>query len=110
MARGPDDYRKDTEALVDTKNGDIKTCYDAALTQDANVSGDVVVFFTVEKKTGMITNPAVDTDRSTAPAELGECITRAIDGLVLQPEDQRDGQATFSWTFKANPRPPAPDA
>ncbi|MCB9753473.1 MAG: AgmX/PglI C-terminal domain-containing protein [Myxococcales bacterium] len=110
IARGPDDYRKDTEALVSEKNPEIKRCYDAALVNDANLGGDVVVNFTVEKKTGTIMNPAVDTERTTAPVELGDCIVQAIDGLVLKPEDQRDGLATFSWTFKANPPPPAPEA
>lgn len=107
VARGPDDYRSDTESLVSSKNADIKRCYDAALVNDANVGGDVVVNFTVEKKTGTILNPAVDTERTTAPAELGDCIVQAIDGLVLEPYDRRDGLATFSWSFKANPPPPA---
>ena len=69
VARGPDDYRNDTEALVSTKNADLKRCYDAALVNDANVGGDVVVNFTVEKKTGTIMNPAVDTQEILA--EIG---------------------------------------
>jgi hypothetical protein len=35
---------------------------------------------------------------------------KAVDGLTLDPVDQRDGLATFSWTFKANEQQPAAEA
>ena len=105
-ARDADEYRKVTRELVETRNGDIKECYDVILQTNESVSGSVVVNFTVEKKTGKIMNPQVDSAKTTAPAEIGECIVQAIDGLQLDPPDQREGQASFSWEFKVGePKP-----
>ncbi len=101
IARDAETYRQDTRSLVETRNSAVKECYDAALVTDPNVSGEVIVNFTVEKKTGKIINTAVN-ESSTAPAALGDCIVDAIDGLTLDPFDQRDGEATFTWRFQAN--------
>ena len=89
IARGPDDYRSVTRSLVDTKQADIEGCF-------AEQPGKVVVNFTVEKKSGKITNPTVD-ESSSAPAEVGECVVAAIDGLALSEPDMRDGDASFTW-------------
>ncbi|MCA9694841.1 MAG: AgmX/PglI C-terminal domain-containing protein [Myxococcales bacterium] len=107
IARGVDQYRTDTRSLVETKNSAIKACYDRELAKDANLNGDVVINFTVEKKTGVITGAAVDSEASSAPPALGDCIVQAVEGLTLDPYDQRDGIATFTWRFKANPVPAA---
>jgi hypothetical protein len=101
-ARDAEDYKKVTRELVETKNPSIKECYDVALATNDKVSGSVVINFTVEKKTGKIMNPVVD-PKSTAPAELSECVVSAIDGLILDPPDAREGQATFTWNLEANP-------
>lgn len=100
IARDAEDYRKVTRELVETRGGDIKECYDVLLATNESVTGKVVVNFSVEKKTGKIMNPQID-PATTAPAELGECIIQAIDGLQLDPADAREGQATFAWDFKA---------
>lgn len=100
-ARDPDTYRQVTRDLVETRGGDIKECYDVVLQTNEMVTGSVVVNFTVEKKTGKIMNPQVDTAKTTAPDEMSQCIVQAIDGLQLDPPDQREGQATFVWEFKA---------
>ena len=100
IARGPDDYRKVTRSLVDTRKGDIERCFDKQ-------AGKVVVDFTVEKKTGKIINVVADKERTKAPESLSKCIVEAIDGLILDPVDQRDGQATFTWRFRANEPKPA---
>ena len=34
MARGPDRYRDDTQAVLDTRGADIKGCYDKILEKD----------------------------------------------------------------------------
>ena len=99
-ARDAEGYRKVTRELLETKNADIKSCYDAELVKDPKVSGTVVVKFTVKKDTGKITAPSLD-GSSTAPAALGECVVKAIDGLTLDPPDARDGDATFRWEFQA---------
>ena len=106
IARGPDQYRDDTRALLETRTGSIKACYDKALEKDPGASGTVTVHFKVEKKTGTISEVEVDEDATTAPSSLASCVAQAIDGLQLTPEDRRDGIATFSWQF----RPGAPAA
>lgn len=102
VARDGEGYRSDTRALLETRGGDIKDCYDVILQTNESVAGDVVVNFTVEKKTGKIMNPQIDTAKTTAPEEIGKCIVDAIDGLQLDPPDQREGQASFSWSFTIN--------
>ena len=99
-ARSADDYRKVTREVLETKNGDIKGCYDAALHKDPKLSGTVVVKFTVQSKTGKIINAKVD-PASSAPAGLGECVVKSLDGLAIDPPDKRDGDATFKWDFQA---------
>jgi hypothetical protein len=102
-ARDAETYKADTRTLIETRNDAIKTCYDEALKADTAVSGDVVVKFKVEKKTGKLLDIAADPTATNAPAALSDCIVKALDGLALQPVDQRTGDATFSWSFKANP-------
>ncbi|WP_146659898.1 hypothetical protein [Enhygromyxa salina] len=90
IARGPDDYRTVTRSLVDTKTGDIESCFDGQ-------KGKVVVNFTVEKKSGQITNAVVDEKSTTAPGEIGTCVASKIEGLTLSEPDMRDGAASFTW-------------
>ena len=99
-ARDADSYRKATRALLETRSADIKTCYDTELKKDGKIAGAVVVKFTVKKDTGAISNAKVVSEKSTAPASLGECVVKAIDGLALDPPDERDGHATFEWAFE----------
>jgi hypothetical protein len=107
VARDSETYKNDTRSLLETRNKAIKDCYDVALTTDPKLSGEVVVNFTVEKKTGKIMNTQVDAARTKAPESLSKCIVEAVDGLILDPVDQRDGQATFSYKFRANEPKPA---
>lgn len=99
-ARLPETYKADTRALLETRNGDIKACYDAALAENEGLSGKVVVHFIVEAETGMIKEAAV-LPESTAPETLSSCIVNAISGLTLDPPDINDGDATFMWQFQA---------
>ena len=103
IARDADSYRDVTREFVQTHNTDIKDCYDVALQINESVGGTVVVNFVVEAKTGKVMNPVVDEANSDAPAELSSCVISAIDGLQLDPPDAREGQATFSWKFEAQP-------
>ncbi|WP_434415142.1 hypothetical protein [Nannocystis pusilla] len=107
VARDAETYKNDTRSLLETRNKAVKDCYDVALTTDPKTDGEVVVNFTVEKKTGKIINVVADKERTKAPESLSKCIVDAIDGLILDPVDQRDGQATFSWKFRANEPKPA---
>jgi hypothetical protein len=90
IARGPDDYRTVTRGLIDTRQAEIGNCF-------VGHRGKVVINFTVEKKTGKISNPVLDEQQSTAPAEVGACVVTTIDGLGIEQPDMRDGAATFTW-------------
>lgn len=103
MVRDPETYRADTRALLETQNAAIKNCYDAALAEDPNLEGEIVVRFKVEKKTGRLYDVAVDPDQTKAPPALSGCVVQAVDALVLAPVDRREGIASYRWTFKANP-------
>lgn len=98
-ARSPEDYKKVTRALLETRADQMQDCYESVLKDTPDASGTVVVSFTVEPSSGEVTNAKVTKD-STAPEPLAECVVRALDGLVLDPPDERQGDATFSWTFK----------
>ncbi|MDD9934195.1 MAG: AgmX/PglI C-terminal domain-containing protein [Myxococcales bacterium] len=99
-ARDADSYRKVTRELVETRSADIKACYDAQLKDDRSAQGKVVVRFTVQAETGTVTDARVDEDASSAPASLGQCVVKALDGLTLDPPDARKGDATFTWAFE----------
>jgi hypothetical protein len=103
MARAPEQYRDDTRALLETRNPQVKQCYDEALRQNPTLAGQVAVQFTVQPETGKVTNPSVVPGRTTAPEQLGQCVVQAIDGIALQPPDEREGQATFVYEFQVAP-------
>jgi hypothetical protein len=102
-------YRDDTRAVLDTKNEQIKACYDELLKTNKEAQGNVTVKFTVAKDTGAFSNIAADPAGTTAPPELAQCVLNALQGLALTPGDKSDGQATFIYQFSAGAPPePAP--
>lgn len=109
-ARGPDQYRDDTRALLESKTPEIKACYDGMLQTQQSVAGTVRVKFKVQEETGKIVEVEVDPAGTTAPPELAQCVVRSIDGLVLQPPDENPGIASFSWEFQAEPVAAPPPA
>ena len=100
-ARSPEDYAKETQKILESKSGDIKKCYDAALKTNQKLSGKVTVKFTVTAETGELTSVAVDPANTTAAEPLPGCVTTALAGLKLAPPDARDGLATYAWDFQA---------
>ena len=100
IMRSTEDYQTDTRKLVETKNGSIKACLDGARAADPSASGDVVVNFTVAKKTGALENISANAEKSTAPAALQDCVTSALAGLVLDPGDMGPGEVTATWTLQ----------
>jgi hypothetical protein len=108
-ARGPEQYRDDTQALLDSKTPEIKACYDELLKARADVGGSVRVKFKVQEETGKIFETEIDPTGTTAPPELAACVVRTIDGLQLTPPDERTGIATYTWEFRAESggEPPA---
>jgi hypothetical protein len=109
-ARGPEDYRDATQAVLDTKAQDIKACYDGALKGQKELQGRVTVQFVVEAETGLIKDVKVDPAGTTAPEVLSQCVTTAISGLALTPADKRDGIATFVYDFSPGAAPVPPPA
>ena len=99
-ARGLEAYRADTQTLLDTRNAQLQSCYDEALKTNDKLAGTVTVAFVIEPKTGAIEHPTVDAAKSTAPAPLGDCVIKAVQGLVLAPADRHEGRATFVYEFK----------
>jgi hypothetical protein len=93
-------YRDDSRALMMTKVPNVKTCYDGALKANPKVSGTVVVHFKVQTETGLVMEPRLDDQKTTAPAPLGRCVLGAMEGLKLDPPDSNEGLATFAWEFK----------
>lgn len=109
-ARSPQQYRDDTTNLLATKSADLDTCYDTVLATNPSAAGKVTVVFTVEEKSGKIADAKADPARTTAPQPLIDCVTNAINGLVLVPPDQRTGNATFEYEFARAGAAPAPAA
>ena len=105
QARDAETYRQVTRELVETRSADVKACYDADLKANPQATGTVIVRFTVKKETGQVMNATMDEVASSAPASLGQCIVTALNGLVLDPPDARDGDATFQWEFKIGAAP-----
>ncbi|HEY3665011.1 MAG TPA: hypothetical protein VGL19_03380 [Polyangiaceae bacterium] len=92
--RTADPYRDDVAKVLATKNGDVKACYDNLLKDKKDLTGKVTVKFTVEMKTGAFKDVKTD-----GPAELGTCVSSAMTGLVLDPGDINNGDATFVYEF-----------
>lgn len=101
--RSPQMYRADTQKLLETRMGQMESCYAEALKADANVGGMVTVKFVVEKKTGKLTNVTVDAAQTAAPEPVLMCVVNSLAGLALAPADANEGQA--SYAFELRPKP-----
>jgi hypothetical protein len=106
LARDTETYERDTSTLLDTRSSQLQACYDQELARNPDMAGKLTVTFTVEKKTGKITQLAWDKSRTTVGDTLATCVVSALEGLELAEPDQRDGVASFSYTFRNNK--PAP--
>jgi hypothetical protein len=98
-------YRDDTASLLETQTPALKACYEAALQTDTKLAGTVTVQFVVQGESGAIKNPTIDPTRSTATPALGECVLKAINGLVLAPPDRNEGRATYTYEFRPDATP-----
>ncbi|MBX3259188.1 MAG: AgmX/PglI C-terminal domain-containing protein [Labilithrix sp.] len=105
--RSPEMYRDDTTKVLETKQADIRACYDEVLKGTPGAGGTVTVKFEVETEEGKIQNVVVDRPTSTAPDAVGECVRKNIEGLVISPPDKRLGQATYVYEFSVPASPGA---
>ena len=109
-ARDPNMYAQDTQKVLESRSGAIKTCYDELLKTDKNISGNVTVKFMVKTETGDLTDIKVDPAGTTAPEALSQCVVTSLQGLKLNPPDAQEGLATFAWSFQAGAAAPASGA
>jgi len=106
IARDTETYKAENRSLLETKTSDVKACYDAALAADPTLKGDVVISYTIEKKTGKLTNMTLVTDKTTAPEGLQNCVMSAVESLTFPKPDQRDGIVqSFTWSFQGQGKP-----
>lgn len=106
IARDTETYKADNRSLLETKTSDVKACYDAALAADPTLKGDVVITYTIEKKTGKLTNMNLVTEKTTAPEGLQNCVMTALEGLTFPRPDRRDGIVqSFTWSFQGQGKP-----
>ena len=98
--RSPEMYRDDTRRLLDGRHAILAACYDAELQTHPTAVGKVIVRFTIERDTGKVVNPHIDDLLSTPNRTLRGCVLDALQGLILTPPDERNGEATFSWEFQ----------
>jgi hypothetical protein len=101
-ARGSQMYHDDTAKMFALKDADMKTCYDGVLKTDAAAQGTVGIKFSWEKSTGKLVGVNVDAAKTTAPAPVQQCVTKALEGMVINPADQKEGQGTWTFEFKPN--------
>lgn len=111
-ARSPEGYRDETRAILETKNNDIRACYDAVLKGTPGAAGKVTVKFDVpadgEEDAGKVSNVTIDKPNTTAPDGVADCVAKTITGAgPLNPADKRKGEASFSYEFTAPPPPAA---
>jgi hypothetical protein len=98
-ARGPEDYRSSVRKMLESRQPAVQDCYKQSYEHDNSVQGRVVVSFEVEPKSGKVIKPVVVPAATTASEPLQKCVLASLDGLVLDPPDQRTGAATFTWEF-----------
>jgi hypothetical protein len=98
--RSAEMYRDDTRKLLESKQTGLQACYDAELQSHPDAAGKVIVRFTIEDDTGKIIDPKIDDLLSTPNRTLRGCVLDALKGLVLDPADERTGDATFVWEFQ----------
>jgi hypothetical protein len=100
MARDTSTYESDTSALLDTRADALQACYDKQLGFNPQLAGKLTIRFTVEKKTGKLTQLGWDKNKTTVGEGMATCVVSALEGLKLDPVDQRDGDATFTYMFR----------
>jgi hypothetical protein len=100
--RSPQAYRAATQQVLETRNAQVKSCYDKLLAREAGAgaSGTVTVRFVVEKKTGAFTKATVDPGATNAREPVVLCVLEALAGLRLDPPDANEGHATFRYELR----------
>ena len=127
--REPVAYREEIVELVEVRDEAIASCYQdvlerrqraaekferavqgpyadigsAVAARVADLHGDVGVQFVAARRTGVITAALVP-DATTAPPEVAACVVEQVQGLHLEPADERDGRVTLLFRLKSGKR------
>lgn len=110
FARTPEQWTEDTYKLLESKSGDVQTCYNDALKKNPLLEGKVTVDFIVHNRTGQVAKVRVDANKTTAADPARKCVVNAVEDLKLGPPDANTGKATFTWEFKREIVKEAPPA
>lgn len=102
LARDTATYQADTSALLDTRTAELQACYNRELRLNRDAIGTLTVRFVVEKESGRVTQLEWDRNHSTVSDTLATCALGALEGLRLAEPDQRDGEATFRFSFRGS--------
>ena len=98
-----DAYRDDTAKLITAQaNPRIHDCFDGMVKTTPgpkSLQGTTTVHCTVSKDSGLITNPTVVPESTTAQPPVAQCVVASLQGLKLDPPDNVDGDATYTWEF-----------
>jgi hypothetical protein len=96
-------YRDDTaKLLVAQANPRIHDCFENMVKTTPGpkvLEGTATVHFWVSGETGIVSNPTIVPDGTTAQAPVAQCVVSSLDGLKLDPPNNVDGDATFTWQF-----------
>ena len=107
VARDTASYERDTSALLDTRADRVQACYASELARNPNlVLGTLTITFRVNKKSGKLSPADWDRNRTTVSEGLATCVVTALAGLELDEPDRRDGEATYSYSFRGVPSDP----
>jgi hypothetical protein len=98
-----DAYRDDTAKLLTAQaNPRVHDCFDGIVKSTPGpkaLAGTTTVHFIVAKDSGLISNVTVVPESTTAQPPVAQCVVTALNGLKLDPPDNVDGDATFTWEF-----------
>lgn len=100
-ARSDSYYARDVQALLETKGSDVSNCWSGVRATDPAAAGRVTVNFRVEEDTGNITNAALNAEETSASEAVSQCVLNSLQGLALQPGDNRPANAKYTWELPA---------
>lgn len=100
-ARSDDVYERDVKTLLETKGEMVANCWGEVRKTDEQAQGTVTVKFRVVEDTGALESPEIDPTGTTASEPVQQCVLQSLDGLVLEPPDNRPAVATYVWELGA---------
>jgi TonB family protein len=88
-------------AMIKTRIGAIRSCYERELKRNPTLAGKVTIQFTIEER-GNVSGVKVS-ENSTGDDEVGQCVSRAIGAFRFNPGPE-GGSVMFSYPFVFAPQ------